>query len=154
MDQGLLRSYLSTIYELPSPQGVLRASLDGEMKSETSLPEILAQRFALLTAYNPRSMLLPRRINEQRHQVMRDLLVLGCHRVSQAVGYEEEPDGVWREPTWMVIGISREEAIAFGQVFRQNSIVYCDGARPSLIVTDATLDEVGKAIPASWRVRT
>jgi hypothetical protein len=155
MDQGLLRSYLSTIYELPTPQGVLRVSLDGEIKSEPGeLPEILMQRFALLTAYNPRSMLLPRRINEQRHHVMRDLLVLGCHRVSQAVGYEEEPDGVWREPTWIVIGISREEAVAFGQVFRQNAIVYCEGGRPSLVVTDATLDDVGKTIPAGWRVRT
>jgi hypothetical protein len=155
MDQGLLRSYLSTIYELPTPLGVLRVSLDGEIKSEPDkLPEILTQRFALLTAYNPRSMLLPRRINEQRHHVMRDLLVLGCHRVSQAVGYEEEPDGVWREPTWMVSGISREEAIAFGQVFRQNCVVYCDDGRPSLIITDATLDEIGKAIPAGWHIRT
>jgi hypothetical protein len=155
MDQGLLRSYLSTIYELPTPQGILRVSLDGEIKSEPGqLHEILTQRFALLTAYNPRSMLLPRRINEQRHHVMRDLLVLGCHRVSQAVGYEDEPDGVWREATWVVVGISREEAIAFGQVFRQNCIVYCDDGRPSLIVTDATLDEVGKAIPAGWRIRT
>jgi len=154
MDQGLLRSYLATIYELPTPQGVLRVSLDGELKSDASLPEILQQRFALLTAYNPRSMLLPRRINEQRHQVMRDLLVLGCHRVSQAVGYEEEPDGVWREPTWIVVGISREEASAFGQVFRQNVVVFSEGGRPSLVVTDATLDEVGKVIAAGWRIRT
>ena len=155
MDQGLLRSYLSTIYELPTAQGVVRASLDGELKTDAGqLPEILRQRFAILTAYNPRSMLLPRRVNEQRLQVMRDLLVLGCYRVEHCVGYEEEPEGLWREPAWVVMGIEREEAIAFGRVFRQNVVVYCDGERPSIVVTDATLDDIGRSFPASWRIRS
>lgn len=106
MDQSLLRSYLSTIYELPTSQGVLRVSLDGELRTDTSqLPELLTQRFAILTAYNPRSMLLPRRVNDQRHQVMRDLLVLGCYRVEHGVGYEDEPEGVWREPAWLAMAI-------------------------------------------------
>src|SRR5262249_45212948 len=131
MDHGLLRSYLSTIYELPTPSGLLRASLDGEILSDKSkLPEPLNQRFALLTAYNPRSMLLPRRVNEQRNQVMRDLLVLGCYRVEQSVGYEDEPEGLWREPAWLVMGIDRDEAIAFGRVFRQNTVVHCDAGKP------------------------
>ena len=72
MDQQLLRSYFSTIYELPSSGGVVRASLDGEtLKDPEALPELLRTTFAVLTAYNPRSMLLPRRVNEMRHQVMR-----------------------------------------------------------------------------------
>ena len=155
MDQSLLRSYLSTIYELPTSQGVLRVSLDGELRTDTSqLPELLTQRFAILTAYNPRSMLLPRRVNDQRHQVMRDLLVLGCYRVEHGVGYEDEPEGVWREPAWLAMAIDRDEAIAFGRVFRQNVIVYSDGERPSIIVTDATLDDIGRTFPASWRIRS
>ena len=105
MDQGLLRSYLSTIYELPTASGLIRVSLDGEITSDMGkLPELLTQRFAIVTAYNPRSMLLPRRVNEQRNTVMRDLFVLGCFRVEQCVGYEEEPEGVWREPGWLVQG--------------------------------------------------
>ena len=44
------------------------------------LPEVLRTTFAILTAYNPRSMLLPRRVNEQRHYVMRDLLVSAAAR--------------------------------------------------------------------------
>src|SRR3954453_23959364 len=135
MDQNLLRSYLATVYELPTPNGLIRASLDGEIVTDTSkLPELLNQRFALLTAYNPRSMLLPRRVNDGRHQVMRDLLVLGCYRVEQCVGYEEEPEGVWREPGWLVHGIEREEALAFGRVFRQNVVLYCRSGRPELVV--------------------
>ena len=78
MDQQLLRSYLATIYEFPSAEGIIRVSLDGEaLRDKSELPELLQSTFAVLTAYNPRSMLLPRRVNEARHQVMRDLLIFG-----------------------------------------------------------------------------
>jgi hypothetical protein len=154
VDQNLLRSYFATVYELPTEAGLMRVSMDGEVVQDTSaLPELLRQRFAVLTAYNPRSMLLPRRVNDGRHQVMRDLLILGCYRVEHCVGYDEEPEGVWREPAWLVHGIERDEAIHFGRVFRQNSIVFCREGRPELIVTDPTCDEVGRAFQGNWRVR-
>jgi hypothetical protein len=154
MDQALLRSYFATIYELPTPSGTLRVSLDGEIvQDQAALPELLARRFAVLTAYNPRSMLIPRRVNEQRHVVLRDLLILGCYRVEQCVGYEEDPEGTWREPSWLVHGMDRDEAIAFGRVFRQNTIVVNRNGRPELIVTDPTCDEVARAFVGNWRVR-
>lgn len=154
VDSNLLRSYFSTVYELPTDSSVLRVSMDGELvKDESTLPELLQQTFAILTAYNPRSMLLPRRVNETRHQVMRDLLILGCYRVEHASGSDEEPEGVWREPAWLVHGIDRDEAIHFGRTFRQNTIVYCRDARPELIVTDTTCDDVGKTFQGNWRVR-
>lgn len=155
MDQTLLRSYLSTVYELPTDSGTLRVSMDGELvRDQTSLPQLLRQSFAILTAYNPRSMLLPRRVNETRNTVMRDLLILGCYRVEHCVGFEEEPEGVWREPAWVVHGIDREEAINFGRTFRQNTVVYCRDARPELIVTDPTCDAIGKTYQGHFRVRS
>ena len=155
MDQNLLRSYFATIYELAADAGVQRVSIDGELvKDESTLPQLLREPFAILTAYNPRSMLLPRRVNETRHLVMRDLLILGCYRVEQCVGYEEEPEGVWREPAWLVHGIEREEAVQFGRTFRQNTIVYCRASQPELIVTDPTCDPVGKTYQGNWRVRS
>ncbi|HLK35771.1 MAG TPA: DUF3293 domain-containing protein [Polyangiaceae bacterium] len=154
MDQSLLRSYLATVYEFSTPSGPLRASLDGDVTPETGqLADLLQRPFALLTAYNPRSMLLPRKVNEQRHQVMRDLLVLGVYRVEACVGYEDDPEGTWREPSWLVHSMDREEAMAFGRVFRQNTIVVCRNSRPELIVTDPTCDEVGKTYVGNWRVR-
>lgn len=154
MDQNLLRAYFSTVYEFPSPEGTIRVSLDGEVtKDDSSLPALLKRNFAVLTAYNPRSMLLPRRVNEQRHQVMRELLILGCYRVEQCVGYEDEPEVAWREPAWLVHDIDRKEAMDFGRTFRQNTIVYCDGQRPELIVTDPTCDTLGQSYAGSWRVR-
>ncbi len=155
MDQNLLRSYFATVYELPTEAGVLRVSLDGEIVKDTNqLPELLRREFAVLTAYNPRSMLLPRRVNDGRHQVLRDLLILGCYRVEHCVGYDEEPEGMWREPAWLVHGIAREESVSFGRTFRQNTILYCRNGRPELIVTDPTCDEIGKTFLGNWRLRS
>jgi hypothetical protein len=154
MDQNLLRSYLGTVYEFSTSAGPLRASLDGDPVSDlASLPEPLQRPFAILTAYNPRSMLLPRKVNEQRHVVMRDLLVLGVYRVVACIGYEDDPEGTWREPSWLVHGMDRDEALAFGRVFRQNTVVLCRAARPEIIVTDPTCDDLGKTFAGNWRVR-
>ena len=155
MDHNLLRQYLSTVYDLPTANGPLRVSLDGDVVHDAStLPDLLQRPFTVLTAFNPRSMLLPRKVNDARHSVLRDLLVLGCYRVEQCVGYEEEPEGVWREPAWLVHGIEREEAVQFGRTFRQNTIIYCRAARPELIVTDPTCDPLGKTYQGNWRVRS
>lgn len=155
MDQTLLRSYFATAYEVQTDAGALRFSIDGELvKDVNSLPELLRGRFAMLTAFNPRSMLLPRRVNEARQSVLRDLLILGCFRVEHCVGYDDDPDGMWREPAMIVHGIEREEAIIFGRAFRQNTIVYCQNARPELIVTDITCDPLGKTYQGNWRVRS
>ena len=154
MDHNLLRQYLSTVYDLPTPNGPLRVSLDGDIVQDAStLPELLLKPFAVLTAFNPRSMLLPRKVNESRHAVLRDLLILGCYRVEQCVGYEEDPEGTWREPSWLVHDMNRDEAIAFGRVFRQNTIVVNRNGRPELIVTDPTCDEIAKTFIGNWRVR-
>jgi hypothetical protein len=155
VDQALLRSYFSTVYELPTSDGASRVSLDGEqLTSFDGLPELLRSRFAILTAYNPRSMLLPRRVNDSRHQVLRDLLILGCYRVEPCVGSEAEPEGVWREPAWVAHNMDREEAIAFGRVFRQNTVIYAQDGRPEIIVTDPTADDVGKTFQGHWRLRS
>ncbi len=154
MDQNLLRSYLATVYEFSTASGLIRVSLDGDGPPDTSsMPDFLLKPFTVLSAYNPRSMLLPRKVNEQRHQVMRDLLVLGVYRVEACVGYEEDPEGTWREPSWVVHGMDRDEAISFGRVFRQNAIVVCRDARPELIVTDPTCEDLGKTYLGSWRLR-
>jgi hypothetical protein len=155
MDQPLLRSYFATIYEFPTSAGTVRVSLDGELSNDVSgLPPLLSTRFSVLTAYNPRSMLLPRRVNEQRHNVLRDLLILGCYRVEPCVGSEAEPEGVWREPAWLVHGMDRDEAISFGRVFRQNTIIFAQNAKPEIIVTDPTADDVGRTFQGSWRLRS
>jgi hypothetical protein len=154
MDNNLLRNYLSSVYDLPTNSGPLRVSLDGDIVTDvSSLPDLLKRPFTILTAFNPRSMLLPRKVNDARHAVLRDMLILGCYRVESCVGYEDDPEGTWREPSWLVHGMDRDEAISFGRVFRQNTIVVNTNGRPELIVTDPTCDELAKSFVGNWRVR-
>ena len=75
-------------------------------------------------------MLLPRRVNEQRHHVLRDMLVLGCFRVEHCVGYDEDPEALWREPAWLVHGIDRDEAITFVRVRRTRGAAVRTGFAP------------------------
>jgi hypothetical protein len=49
--------------------------------------------------------------------------------------------------------MERDEAVSFGRVFRQNTIIVNRNARPELIVTDPTCDEVGRSFVGNWRVR-
>jgi hypothetical protein len=49
--------------------------------------------------------------------------------------------------------VDRDEAISFGRVFRQNTIIFCRNARPEIVVTDPTCDDIGKTIVGNWRVR-
>ncbi len=154
--QTLLRSYFATVCRVPTHTGAIRASLDGEIVQDFSaLPELLTRRFAVLTAYNPRSMLLPRRVNEQRHFVLRDLLILGCYRVEPSVGSEAEPEGVWREPAYLVQRqwIARRPSRSAASSGRTPSL-YAQNGRPELIVTDPTADDVGRTFQGNWRVRT
>ena len=125
------------------------------MADPSALPELLQRPFAVLTAYNPRSMLLPRKVNEARHQVMRDLLILGVYRVEACVGYEEDPEGTWREPSWLVHGMDREEADRVRpRLPPEHGAHVPRGSRPELIVTDPTCDDVGKTYVGNWRVRS
>ena len=154
MDHNLLRQYLSTVYDLPTATARSASrSTATSCRTSAALPELLTKPFTILTAFNPRSMLFPRKVNDSRHSVLRDMLVLGCYRVEQCVGYEEDPEGTWREPSWLVHGMDRDEAIAFGRVFRQNTIVVNRNGRPELIVTDPTCDEIGRGFVGNWRVR-
>lgn len=154
VDQKLLRSYFATVYELPTDTGMIRVSIDGDpVAAGGALPALLRTDFAVITAYNPRSMLLPRRVNEVRHQVLRDLIVYGCYRVEHCVGFDE-PEGHWREPAWLAHGMNRDEAITFGQAFRQNTVLFSRNGRPELVVTDPTCDPVGKTYQGNWRVLT
>ena len=58
------------------------------------------------------------------------------------------------EPAYLVHGMDRDEAISFGRVFRQNTILYAQNGRPELIVTDPTADDIGRTFQGNWRVRT
>ena len=92
-----------------------------------------ASTAAFVTAANPRS---------EKKSPAENAAALGVlDQVIAAAGYPwragegREPDGSWREPSRLVIGIYRENAEALGHLFGQNAVVFMQkGAAPELVV--------------------
>jgi hypothetical protein len=88
---------------------------------------------AFVTAANPRS--------EKRSAAENAAALALLDQVIAAAGYPwragegREPDGDWREPSRLVMGIYRKNAEALGRLFGQNAIVFVEkGAAPELLV--------------------
>ena len=88
------------------------------------------------------------------------------YRYTPALSWALQPN-VWLHPAfgkalfasadcligWLVHGMDREEAVSFGRVFRQNTVVFARDGRPEIIVTDPTADDIGRTFECNWRVR-
>jgi hypothetical protein len=122
---ALKKAYQQAIYEVYSGQVTIQIKI-GE--ACPTLDSLIAEsdRFpswALITAFNPYSQLLSELENQQRHhQLIEHLKQLQLPWL-EAVG--KDPQGIWTpEPSLLILGIERFEAIAIGQRFEQNAIVY------------------------------
>lgn len=81
---------------------------------------------ALVTATNPLGEALSASENAARHARLAAEVATQGHRAVPAYG--RDPAGAWeREESLLIHGISREEAIALGNAFAQNAIVWSDG---------------------------
>ena len=78
--------------------------------------------WALITAYNPYSQSLSAPENQQRHQKLVEYLQLKLTYLP-AVG--RDTDGIWTpEQSLCIFDVELQQAIAIGQKFDQNAIVY------------------------------
>jgi Protein of unknown function (DUF3293) len=79
--------------------------------------------WALITAANPYSQPLSARENQRRDRRLSKHLKGLQLSLIPAMG--KDPTGIWTpEPSWLILGIARPNAIAIGQKFEQNAIVY------------------------------
>ena len=92
---------------------------------------------AFVTAANPRS--------EPHSKAENAILNLALLKLVDSAGYPRyegegrSPDGKWREPSTLVIGIFRENAEALGRLFSQNAIVFIErGKAPELVLLQQT----------------
>ena len=131
--EDLIEAYESADYVVfAEPELVLKigepsARLDALLESEQS------STAAFVTAANPRS--------EKKSAAQNAAALAVLDQVIAAAGYPwragegREPDGSWREPSRLVIGIYRENAEALGRLFGQNAVVFVEkGAAPELLV--------------------
>ena len=113
-----IAAYRATIYEV----GTIRMRV-GETNDDIAslLREANVTNAAIVTAYNPESAPLCEAENRAAHENLIHATVAYVTRPSRAI----DPTGAWPpEPGLLVLGITDEDAIALGQKFRQNAIVW------------------------------
>ncbi|PSB11125.1 hypothetical protein C7B62_06760 [Pleurocapsa sp. CCALA 161] len=113
------------IGEYCRPLDYLIAKCDYAPRSLTNRPT-----WALITAANPYSKPLSELENQQRQQKLIEYLQELPWSWLDAVG--KDRTGVWTpEPSLLILGIDRFEAIAIGQKFEQNALVYGELNQPA-----------------------
>lgn len=91
-----------------------------------------ATRAAIVTAFNPRSRVLPPQENTARHRTL--VRLLEDRRLTFLLGEGRDPTGRWTAETeCIVFGISLGEGLEIASRFEQNAVVFIErGKAPRL----------------------
>ncbi len=136
---GSERQYLDDVYRRTSFQ-VFEAGETIEIRigePNVALDKFLAWQgiteWAFVTAFNPESKRLSDEENERRHHALREWLTANNYRALPGQGVGQDKN--WRpEPSFMILGITREKALELGRLFQQNAIVTGQfGSHPKLV---------------------
>jgi len=107
----LTEKYIDTVVEI---------SLDGRTLNPDELYENWKSDFYMITAANPFSRLLSEFENNNRNQLLYNLLSPEHPEILSALG--RSPDGSWVEKGWVVKSSNQNEMVALAQKFEQNAI--------------------------------
>lgn len=113
--EALWEAYRRTEYRIGAPYNLT-------LKVDEAAVGLSSKPWAYLTAWNPRSQLLPRLENQQRQFELESLL---CdEQVSTFPGVARDPLGEWPDEEGVfVAGLSRDRALQLGREFGQNAIL-------------------------------
>ena len=119
MMQDLIEAYKNTSYNIFKPEISLKIG-----KSNSDLDDLLENynctEWAFITAYNPFSNILSDEENWERHKQLKENLREYCCFEGEGVG----DDPSWNpERSFLILGISEEDAVDLGEKFQQNAIV-------------------------------
>ena len=120
MTNKLFQAYNNTAYKVFEPSLCIKIG-EHNPALDWLLGKCHAKEYAYLTAFNPLSEKLEHAENNQRHlQLKHDLKPYQCFE-GEACG--EDP--AWPcDRSFLVLGISKENAMALGNRYGQNAIVY------------------------------
>ena len=134
ISQSSIQAYLETNYHVSGATpltlniGVANAGLAALHTSHS------VESSAYVTACNPFSQAMDDSINEELQAVFaRELQQQGLTYIK---GIGQHPTNGWPgEQSFLVLGLSREDAKMLGARYEQNAIVWCDhDAKPELVV--------------------
>jgi hypothetical protein len=134
LDQALIAAYRATDYVLFVAEGQEITLNIG--RPNAAFDRALEQRgvstAVVVTAYNPRSVVLPESENRARHAALTALL--DRRGLGYALGEGRDPTGEWKaELECVVFGIPLETGLEIARRFEQNAIVFVQrGGAPEL----------------------
>ena len=134
LEPSLIRAYRETEYRVDgTPPLVLRIGESNPKLARLMLTHAL-ECCAFITACNPHSQLMDPATNERLQQSL--AVTLQERAIPFLEGYGIHPDNDWPgEPSFLILGLSREAASKLGIRYRQNAIVWADlTAIPELIL--------------------
>lgn len=118
----LLQAYLETDYFVSDdPPLMLRIGEEND-DAKILLGSFGVTTSALITAWNPGSEVLSEDENDSRQAAL--LGEIESKRLNYLVGYGERQD--WLEYSYLVLGITRDEANELAEQFGQNAYVWID----------------------------
>jgi hypothetical protein len=131
-DLNLLRAYRSTTWKISLPGGAVELRVGDTLPSSTAV----APGF-VITAYNPSSKLASHEENLAAHALLAMDLTGRAAAIHPSLA---EGTGAaaraWTEPGFLVRGLSRARAVALGERYGQNAIVWIEeDGRVVLIAT-------------------
>lgn len=115
-------AYLATEYHVIAPSGrIVLHAFERSMPLQRLHESQGVTGSAFLTAFNPLSEPVD---DERNHRYQEGLVADVQQRWKFLPGEGVDPTGVWpAEPSILVLGIERDEALALGRKYRQNAIV-------------------------------
>jgi hypothetical protein len=115
----LINAYNATKYKVYSPSIVIEIGIANEVINDL-LISVNATTWAYITAFNPFSKILTKAENLKRHEELK--VKIGNYKFFEGEGVGE--DKTWEpEISFLVLGISLNDAIEIGKFYEQNAIV-------------------------------
>lgn len=122
MSRTLMQAYLNSSYTF---QEVTLQLQDTPGEAQVPFPPV----WGMLTAYNPQSMQLTARDNQQRHQrLTEEIRSMGLVPEDYIGG-----EGEWTEPGCLVRNLTLRQTLDLGQQFDQNAVLWGSGNRVALV---------------------
>lgn len=127
LDQKLVKAYWEAEYLLESlSERVKNPWLFGPGRDlsalELHLLEWKVEQFAIITACNPRSELLPDQENSIRNKKLAEMLQGHCRMMRHSRA--QSPEGTWQEPGFWALDIAPERVVKLGRHFEQNAVIF------------------------------
>ena len=120
LDPALLSAYLETDYIVSDDPPMLLRIGEQSDDARILLASFGTDQAAFITAWNPGSSRLSDDDNDDRQAGL--LSEIELRRLNYLVGYGERSD--WREYSYFILGISKDDASALAGQFEQNAYVW------------------------------